>query len=253
MTKLVIDLFRNIRSKVTLFVLLLLTAITVSAYFIMDHIMRDRVMDEVVKKGESLSRSIASVAGYNFISQDLLGLDNLVYKVKNSNHDVESIAIIDTQNEILVHSDLSKARETYYPLEGNMYRDYGDGTTTRLIKKNDHDFFEIASPVIFLDSNLGQVVLIINKSTIFAAQKHAQKNIALVFGIILLIGTTGSVILTSFLTRPIKELNSGVEALKHGKKSSRLKIYSQDELGRLTKSFNEMWMLITTQKEELNK
>jgi len=253
MTKLVIDLFRNIRSKVTLFVLLLLTAITVSAYFIMDHIMRDRVMDEVVKKGESLSRSIASVAGYNFISRDLLGLDNLVYKVKNSNQDVESIAIIDTKNEILVHSDLSRARETYYPLEGNIYRDYEDGTTTRLIKINDLDFFEIASPVIFLGSNLGQVVLSINKSTIFAAQKHAQKNIAVVFVIILLIGTSGSVMLTSFLTRPIKELNSGVEALKHGKKSSRLKIYSHDELGRLTKSFNEMWALITTQKEELNK
>lgn len=253
MTKLVIDLFRNIRSKVTLFVLLLLTAITVSAYFIMDHIMRDRVMDEVVKNGESLSRSIASIAGYNFISQDLLGLDNLVFKVKNSNQDLESIAIINTQNEILVHSDLSRVRETYYPFEGNIYRVYEDGTTTRLIKNGDQDFFVISSPVIFLGRNLGQVVLSINKATIFAAQKHAQKHIALVFVIILMIGTTGSVMLTSFLTRPIKELNSGVDALKHGKKSSQLKIYSQDELGRLTKSFNEMWALITTQKEELNK
>jgi len=253
MTKLVIDLFRNIRSKVTLFILLLLTAVTISAYMIIDHIMRDRVQDEVVKRAESLSRSIASVAGYNLISQDLLGLDNLVFKIKNSNQDVESIAIIDNKNEILVHSDLSRARKTYFPRGEDIYRTYDDGTTIRLIIDNKEDFFEITSPVVFMGRDLGQVILGINKSTIFAAQKLAQKKIALVFVIILLIGTSGSIILTSFLTRPIKELNSGVEALKHGKESNQLKIYSQDELGRLTKSFNEMWALITTQREELNK
>lgn len=253
MKKLIVALFRNIRAKVTIFVLLLLTAITIAAYAVMVHIMREKVLNEVLKRAESLSRSIASVAGYNFISQDLLGLDNLVFKVKNSNQDVENIAIIDTQKEILVHSDLSKARKTYIPLSGNIHRSYEDGTTIRLITDKDYDFFEITSPVVFMNSNLGQVVLSINKSTIYAAQKHVQSNIALVFTIILLVGTTGSIVLSSFLTRPIKELNTGVEGLKHGKKSDQLKIYSQDELGRLTQSFNEMSHLITTQREELSK
>lgn len=253
MKKLSVPLFENIRAKVTIFVLLLLTAITIAAYAVMVHIMQDRVLNEVLKRAESLSRSIASVAGYNFISQDLLGLDTLVFKVKSSNQDVESVAIIDTQDKILVHSDLHKARETYVPLSGNFYGAYGDGTTVRLIKDKDHDFFEIASPVVFMNRNLGKVVLGINKTTIYAAQKQVQRNIALVFAGILLLGITGSVILSSFLTRPIKELNSGVEGLKQGRKSNQLKIYSQDELGRLTKSFNEMSLLITTQREELSK
>ena len=104
-----------------------------------------------------------------------------------------------------------------------------------------------------MNRNLGKVVLSINKSTIYAAQKQVQRNIALVFAVILLVGIIGSVILSSFLTRPIKELNSGVEGLKYGRKSNQLKIYSQDELGRLTQSFNEMSLLITTQREELSK
>ncbi|HEN21083.1 MAG TPA: hypothetical protein ENN86_03640, partial [Desulfobacteraceae bacterium] len=152
-------IFRNIRTKVTLFILLLLTAITVAAYVVMVHIMQDRVLNEVVKRADSLSRSIASVAGYDFISQDLLGLDTLVYKVKNSNQDVESIANIDNQNEILVHSDLSRTRETYSPLEGLIYRAYDDGTTIRMIKDDEYDFFEVTSPVNFMNRNLGQVVL----------------------------------------------------------------------------------------------
>ena len=119
MTSYFIGIFKNIRSKVTIFVLLLLTAITIAAYVVMVHIMQDRVISEVLKRAESLTRSIASVAGYNFISQDLLGLDTLVFKVKSSNQDVESVAIIDTQHTILVHSDLHRARETYIPLSGN--------------------------------------------------------------------------------------------------------------------------------------
>ncbi|MBN2246422.1 MAG: HD-GYP domain-containing protein [Candidatus Aminicenantes bacterium] len=253
MAKHLVGLFKNIRSKVTIFVLLLLTAVTLASYAVMIHIMRDRVLNEVLKRAGSLTRSIASVAGYNFISQDLLGLDTLVFRVKSSNQDVESIAIIDIQDMILVHSDLNKARETYTPASGSFYRASGDGTSIRLIKDHGYDVFEIASPVVFMNRNLGKVVLSINKTTIYAAQKQVQRNIALVFAVILLVGIIGSIILSSFLTRPIKELNSGVEELKHGKNSDQLKIYSQDELGRLTQSFNEMSLLITTQREELSK
>ncbi len=73
-----------------------------------------------------------------------------------------------------------------------------------------------------------------------------------VFAIVLLVGTIGSVLLSSLLTRPIKELSTGVDDLKEGRRSRPLSIYSQDELGRLTISFNEMTALITKQREQLS-
>jgi len=210
-------------------------------------------MKEVVKRAESLTRSIASAAGYSSMSQDILGLDTLVFKVKESNQDVENIAIIDPQNEILVHSDVNKTGEAYLSPDGQVYISYEDGTEIKEITDTDGAYFELRSPIVFMNRNLGSVVLSINKSVATNVQHDVQRKIAAVFAIILLIGILSSILLSSFFTRPIKELSTGVDELKKGKKSKPLRIYSQDELGKLTQSFNEMTSLITTQKDELSK
>jgi len=252
MKKLLFGPFRNIRVKTSLLVLLLLIATTLVSYTVTVQIMHDRILNEVVKRAESLSRSIAATAGYSSILQDILGLDTLVSKVKDSNQDIENVAIVDTGGKILVHSDVDKTGETYYPSGGRIFKSNGDGTIIKEVTGTPGDFFEITSPIVFMEKNLGSVVLSINKSVLYNAQREAHRKIALVFAIILLVGTTTSVLLTSFLTRPIKELSAGVDELKQGKRRRQLRVYSQDELGRLTESFNEMTALITTQKEELS-
>jgi putative nucleotidyltransferase with HDIG domain len=55
------------------------------------------------------------------------------------------------------------------------------------------------------------------------------------------------------LTKPIQELSAGVDDLKGGRRSRHLKIYSQDEFGRLTASFNEMMVVIDQQSSKINK
>jgi putative nucleotidyltransferase with HDIG domain len=57
--------------------------------------------------------------------------------------------------------------------------------------------------------------------------------------------------MSSLITRPIQELAKGVEQLKEGKQTDPLTVYSRDELGALTASFNEMTALISSQRTEL--
>ncbi len=58
---------------------------------------------------------------------------------------------------------------------------------------------------------------------------------------------------SSLLTSPIRELTHGVMTMGEGKAVEPLRIYSGDELGRLTEKFNEMTALITRQHDELRK
>ena len=53
--------------------------------------------------------------------------------------------------------------------------------------------------------------------------------------------------------KPIKELSVGVDQLKNGIAKKPLRIYSQDELGELTRNFNEMSALIVEQRGRINK
>lgn len=245
--------FKKIRVKAAVFVLLLLVSVTAALFLVTRRIMNERILGEVVKRAESLCRSTASAAGYSISSQDLLGLDNLVFKIKGSNPDIEYIAITDRNGKVLVHNDVSRSGGIFRPAEGVVTRTDADGTVMTDVREASGGRLEIRSPVRFMDKDLGSVVLGINRTVPLAAQREATEKILLVFGLILVLGVVSSLFLSSFLTRPIQELSAGVAGLKEGRSSSPLRVYSLDELGRLTQSFNEMTALITAQRDELSK
>ncbi|MDH7512012.1 MAG: HD domain-containing protein [Clostridiales bacterium] len=245
--------FQKIRVKASLFVLFLLVSTTLIFYFVTVRIVNNRVLDELIKRVESLSRGIASTAGYNLLSQDLLGLDNIVFRIKSSNPDIESVALVNTDSRIIVHSDIHKSGENFTPAEGIVFKQEPDATVIVEATGPSGSFFQVSSPIRFMNKRLGAVIIDINKSVLIVAQREAREKVAFVFAAILLLGVASSFLFSSFLTKPIHELSVGVAELKEGKRRQPLRVYSRDELGRLTESFNEMTALITTQQDKLSK
>lgn len=251
MNKIFFPVFKSIRNKVALFVFFLLIFVSFIFYVVTLNIIKNHISQEVISRAESLTRSIASTAGYSFISQDLLGLDNIVFKIKNSNFDIEYIAIVDAQKKILVHSDINKIGQKFTPAQGVIFKKTPDRIVIKEITAPKGNFFELNSPIVFMRKNLGWVILAINKSILTAAQKDVQRKIMTVFALILLIGITSSILLSIVLTKPIQQLAAGVDSLKKGKRSKPLTVYSRDELGRLTESFNEMTATLLNQRDKL--
>ena len=242
---------KYIQLKVAFFVALLIISMTLVLYVITLQVINKNISNEIIKRAEGLSRSMAVSAGYNFLSNDLLGLDNIVFKIKSSNSDVQYIAIVNNDNEIFAHSDVKKVGEILNWSEGPVVRKNQDGTTAKEVRSANKTVFEIVSPIISMNRQFGSVVLGINQSVLRDAQNTIRKRILGIFFITLIIGIIGSVVLSSFITRPIKELSSGVDEMKKVNRSRPLMVYSQDELGRLTESFNEMAAKIIDQREKL--
>jgi putative nucleotidyltransferase with HDIG domain len=245
--------FNSIRFKITGMVLFLLIVSAVAFYTTTLTIMNHHLLNEVLKRSEALSKSTAASAGYSLLSKDFLGLDNMVFKMRESNRDIDSVAIVGPYMKIIAHSDITKGGEMASPPQGRLLQQCADGTTITESTGPSVAGFEIISPIVTFNKQQGSVILRVNKSALQDAQHAARKKIMAFFAVILLLGIAGSVILSSFLTKPIRELSDGVDDLKEGKKYRLLKIYSQDEFGRLTASFNEMMVLIGEQSGKLNK
>jgi putative nucleotidyltransferase with HDIG domain len=245
--------FRKIRVKASLFVILLLVSSALAFSLVTLRTINRRILGEVMKRAETLSRAAASTAGYALISQDLLGLDNIVYRIKSSSPDIVFLAVVSEEGEILAHSDTKKTGESYRPAAGKALEKAADGTTVSEIPASTLGMIEARTPIVFLEKPLGSVVLAVNKAAVVEAQKEAERKILAVFGILLLAGVTGSLALTTFLTRPVRELSAGVAELTEGRRTRPLRVFSRDELGRLTESFNEMTALITMQKDSLSR
>lgn len=243
----------SLRFKIAFFVVILMTCTSFVLSIITVQVMNDYLKNEIIKRAESVGKSVAASAGYSLLSRDLLGLDNLVFKAKSSNNDIEYVAIVTPDNKAIVHSEMAMSEKILPQGSGRFIRKSPDGTTVKELPRSLDSIFEISCPVVFMNKPMGSVVLAINKSVLLQAQADIRTRIFIVFGIILILGTIASVLLASFIIKPIAELSAGVSQLKDGISKSPLKIYADDELGKLTINFNEMSSTIAEQQSKLNK
>lgn len=243
----------SLRFKIAFFVVILMTCTSFVLSLITVEIMNNYLKNEIIKRGEAIGRSVAASAGYSLLSGDLLGLDNLVFKAKASNNDIEYVAIITPDRQIRAHSNMTPSGKFFTPAPGRLLFTRSDQTTVREVTGPTGAVFEMTCPIVFMKKSMGSVVLAVNTSVLLAAQREVQTRIFIVFGIILVLGTIASVLLASFIIRPIQELSAGVNRMKDGMSKTPLKIYSDDELGKLTINFNEMSSTIAEQQSKLNR
>ena len=246
-------MFRSIRLKLTVFVILLLIFTTFAFSIVTIKILNKTILNEIIKRAETSSKSAAAVAAYSLVSGDSLGMDHIVFKGKSSNNDVEYMAIVDKKMKILAHSDIKKRGEILKEAEGRTLKNNEDGTVVREIPFSKDKIFEIYTPILFKGKSLGSVFVGVNQSVLLKAQSFARERIFWLFASTLLVAVIGVIGISILITRSIHELARGVEELEQGKWGRSLRVYSRDELGRLTESFNKMSRTIMEQQEEVSK
>ncbi len=244
------SLFSTLRFKIALFIVILLLVTASIFSFLTAQSMNRHILDEVIKRTESLCRSTAALAPYSILSGDELGMDNIVSKVKEANADVEYVAVTDAFMKVLAHTEVAKRGVMFQLAPGGPLKKSSDGTRVTEVRGASDSSFEVYTPVFFDNKQIGNVIIGVNKSALVNARAETRKSIVAGLGLALFLGIGCVIVLSSFVTRPIKELAKGVGELKEGRRS-KLRIYSHDELGNLTKSFNEMADLITRQQASL--
>ncbi len=237
--------------KLSLFIVALVLITTLVFSLITVRTMDRHIMDEVMKRAGALGKSAAELATYSILSHDLLGLDTIVTKIKSANPDVEYVAIVRNSMTILAHSDIGKRETIFIPASGNVLTQKGGDTIVNEVRSGSTDYYDIVNPVVFQKKQIGTVVIRMNKSSLLVAKGRARRQILGGLAVVLLFSILGIIAMSSLITRPVKELAKGVEDLKEGKKAHPLMIYSRDELGALTASFNEMTEMISSQRTEL--
>ena len=243
-------LHTTLRFKIALFIVILLL-ITASLFSLITiETMNRHILDEVIKRAESLCKSTAALAPYSILSKDLLGIDNIVSKLKEANTDVEYVAVTNAEMKILAHTDIARRGEQFIPSPRDTFKENQDGTRVYEVQLATGTLLEIVSPILFDGKQIGNVIIGINQSVLYHARAETRRKILAGFGITMLLGIGCIIVLSSVITRPIKELARGVEELKEGRQA-KLRIYSNDELGNLTARFNQMTELTTKQQDRL--
>ena len=243
--------FGRLGLRLSLLSMTLIAVLTVGSAVIVIEIMDGFLFREMVKRGSALAVSAATPAGYSLLAEDLLGLDHLVFKIEESQADVLYVAIVDPQGRLLAHSRLKEMGGTMPQGTGTLLVQQPD-VTVRSGDREGKESFEFDAPIIFQGRQLGRVQLGIDATALTATKQLARRKIFSVAAIFLLAGTIAIFFLTRIVTGPVARLSEGVARLKRGDYDGSIMAISHDELGDLTRNFNDMATELLAQKQSLD-
>ncbi len=208
--------------------LLLVAAIGTVSLVVLDQSARS-LADEAGKRAIVLAQQLARNAREPMLLQDDLTLSQLVESTAKES-EVSAVRVLD-KNGRVVSSSLQGESESVERMTGEeeLRTDSRGGTLV------------VSARMTYRDVDIGEAQVALDvKGLTRAVVQRARRDVLIASGVLLFVGLIIAFIVSGMLSRPLQRLRLAVNALAAGDLSARVEPSSRDEVGVLTRAFNEM-------------
>ncbi len=204
------------------------------------HTQKRLIEEQIVKKGSVLAEILSVSLMIPMLNFDYSSV-KLFFDTLLRDTDVIEGELLDNNYIVKMHTDLDRLGESHtYKINFN---DAGD----TIVLKNDagingsrlisYDFF---SAVRVEDEQIGVFHITLTNETYLKVIKIAWIKMLLLGLFVIVVGIAGAFLLGMQISRPIKELVKGAEAVSGGNFKWDIEIRSRDEIGILSSAFKNM-------------
>ena len=215
--------------------IILLTSLNTS---IREEALLSQSMDQ---SGLLLSSTLAIACQDAMISRSYPALYPYTERIISGGQDVYEISILDTDGQYVAHRirevNETKLTQKIDPVLHQKIEEIE--TPSRMATDNPH-FVDYVAPIKVGTSRFGVVILRFSFNRLSDAKSISRKRIILIAMIALLAGILISIFMAKFITKGVDELIAGTRVIESGDLTHRIKSSSNDEIGALAESFNEM-------------
>ncbi|UCC41797.1 MAG: HAMP domain-containing protein [Candidatus Aminicenantes bacterium] len=241
-----------------LHVIVLLTVLVLLIFFVIELRERDAIFEEQKSKGVLIAKNIAQLNLQPLIQWDEEGIQRNIEEQVNG--EVVYVIFYNRFNNLFVATPFIRDYEENYRY-GRLGED-ADRETFLFEKKDllDRDtgqilrVLEIEVPIFAGDSpsRWGSIMIGLSLEEMRAEIRQTRFWLVVIHGIGLLVGIGGAILLARRIANPLKRLAEGTEKISKGDFYHKIPITSQDEIGNLAQSFNEMshQLLLTRERME---
>jgi len=222
-----------------LVVALLVTACVGLAYLATQH-ERAALEAEVEKRGRALAANLAGAAKEPLLDVDRgdfdpeLSLEKLIQEVGDS-EGVVAVRLLDRDGRVVASLDPAERGRPAEPLAGHP-DEPGDVWVGR-----DGRRLRVAVPVAYSDVVVGEAQVVFDlRVLVDPVVQSNTRQLAAVAVIVVVVGVLAGIGFVALLVGPLRRLRVGVERLAAGDVTVRVPPTSRDEVGELTRAFNEM-------------
>jgi len=228
---------RSLRVKFTVLLVSLLVMACLGLAWVATQHERSALEAEVEKRGRALAASLAGAAKEPLLGVEQgdfdgeLVLERLMREVGEGNG-VVAVRLLGREGRVVASLDGLERGQSPKALTGAEARPAADRQGSRLLA---------AAPILYSKLRVGEAQVELDlRVLVDPVVKSNTRQLALAATVVTLVGVGAGVVFVALLVGPLRRLRLGVERLTDGDVTVRVAPTSHDEVGELTRAFNEM-------------
>jgi HD-GYP domain-containing protein (c-di-GMP phosphodiesterase class II)/HAMP domain-containing protein len=231
----------RLHSKFMVGIVILLCLLMSATILVVEHRMRESILDEFLKRGRSVAKNLAAMNTNYVTTYNYVNVEQSVEKITEENGLAYAMVLL-FDGEVAAYSGLNDIKQEV--LSGEIYqRALQAGDVLVQYGKfgaAEDEFCDIAVPILLKDQKWATVRVGFSLKNMQAAILQTRKTLFLLGLVGLIAGCLGSLLLARRVTRPIGGLVDSVEAISNGEYEREIMVSTNDEIGYLGKRFTAM-------------
>lgn len=227
-----------LRAKITILTtaLLLGTVAVVTTFLLRQEL--NSLEAEMTKRGLTIANNVAAGSKNALLADDDLTLNAIVQDALKD-QDIDYIVVTDNQGVIQAHKDIKQVKsQIKRPAE---LKPVGTEALIQSYKPSAHaPVLDISMPLVYSGTRVGSLYLGFSQKSILQNLARARNSAFAIAAAMIALGIAGAIWLSMVLARPIRSLVQGTRAIAQRDFNIALPVFSRDEIGDLTESFNDM-------------
>jgi adenylate cyclase len=193
---------------------------------------RGALQDEVRKRGVALAANLAGDAKIPLLDRDPLALDLMVHHV-GSQDGLVGVRLISADGVVVASTDPAERERAQLLLS--------EGETQDVVATQSGSVLLVAAPILYSDVRVGEAQIELDLDVLVEpVVAESQRQLVTLAVAFVVVGVAAGVAFVALLVGPLRRLRAGVERLSAGDLTARVPPTSGDEVGELTRAFNEM-------------
>ena len=227
---------QSLKSKLLLAVFTLVLGSGLLISLLVTHRYSVSLLDDMVNQGQNLSKTLALETTDKILTNDVVALQKLLSDHQSGNNPNVAYLFVVRDGRILAHTFSAG-----FPMElvdANTPQSDESGNILRIASDTGEQFLDFAWPV--LDGQGGTLRIGLSEKPYRLRINRLWLQITAITIVILIAALSVSYLFIRRFTRPLTVLAEAAERIDSGNLDIKIKSTGQDEIGRLTLSFNNM-------------
>ena len=218
----------KLRTKLVTLFTILVGSISLFIYLYFPNQLEQSEITAVSAKGESIAEMTAFSISPALFFEDIENIEEALNGAKQ-NKDLKYLIVTDVLDTVVCSYNNLFAKESGYKKI----------TDVKKITRDDK-LYKTMKPIYFKGLEIGKLYMGLSLNELKLKVLKTKKSIALLSLIIFVIGLAAIVWISTFTTRPLRDIVRTAEEISAGNFAKRVNLLSQDEIGHLAKAFDKM-------------